>query len=357
MRTLATRLVGLLLLTVFLSGCQFSGRWEWDWDFSDYNISGQAELDALGAPVVGAYVFFNGPVDRRVETTRSGKFQVYLPSGTYDVKVWTLHDDTYQTRMTVRENGVVDLTLRLKSWYQEKLFYALSGMTRYYMNGDYLDWDHQGELVRWEQKRVYVYFDTYNAPTWKAEDWAKMYLAYLRSTWESSILDGRITFERVFSSGQADIVVRWVEAGSLWPHGAITRHVRYHNNGSLDRVQIEIDEDYGSAKEIWAHELARAMGVGASYDKSSLMYPALESDQRIDLSPTEKRHIQLMYDVPSGLRHGTWVLGMAATSDGGEGGSALTEAPSSGFSGYVRTFDGRITEISESEAGDALYAW
>lgn len=351
----------VLALTAFvLSGCRFYG--EVDWKVPRYTVSGTGDVEQLRAPLVGAYVDFDGPVYVRVETDRTGRYRVNLPKGRYDVTVRALHDD-YTTWVWVDKDGVLDLRVSLRSWYQPALFEALSGIRQYYFDGGgRLTW-RWGELVRWEQPVVYVYFDTYNAPA-AAYTWSRDYLRFLNETL-GSLFKGRVRFQETLSRAAADIEVFWARAGTL-PQSAITTHVRYHQNGALDLVRIQIDERWGADESIWKHELIRALGVSYSYDEYSLLYPALLPGQRTSLSTAESRHIQLMYDLPSGLSAtGYWglqaygaSLDTVAGPDGAGGGlGELNESRSTGYSGYARLQDGRVVELAEHEAAAQIFAW
>lgn len=361
------RRLGLLLaLALTVSGCSFFGSVEWEWESPPGHVTGTVELRDLGAPLVNARVFFNGPINRTAVSNRSGGYQINLPKGTYNVTVRTLHDD-YTTQVVVGGSQVSHLRVSAKGWYERHLFLALSGMRQYYFEGDHLRSQDDGEMARWEQPKVRVYFDTANAP-WgaRASSWADTYFRHILGTWRSLLKD-TVEFERVYTESLADVVVQWKEAGTIpGPGGStvagIVRNLRYYANGALRLVRIEIDERFALEPGLWEHEWARAMGVGYSYDPYSLLYPALEYSQRTSLSSSEARHIQLMYDLPSGLRLGR-VYSMALSEDAGDSDPSKTEQPElmfeqalgSGFTGHVRTLDGRVTALEPFEAQDLIY--
>lgn len=158
--------------------------------------------------------------------------------------------------------------------------------------------------------------DTYERAVYvqAREHWKEM------ERWEA-YLGYKYRFVRANNPQQADIVVRWVPPNSMWPEVGVARHIARYINGSLKRVDIEIDAAWASYPGLWPHELAHAMGVGHVTDPYSVMYPILSSSQRTTLSPQEAAHVRLLYDVPSGQRlAGSWGGRPAdAELDAGEG--------------------------------------
>lgn len=361
------KLLLLLSLVFVLTGCSFFGSIEWEWKGPQANVNGKVVLRDLGAPFSDARIFFNGPVNRSVTTRRSGRYAIDLPAGTYDVTVRTLHDD-YQTQIRVSAGGseIVDLAFWANSWFDKATFYSLSGIRRWEFAGNHLVYTDDGELARWEQSEVRVYFDTSRAPvpTWRAEQWADDYFEHIRRTWRPLLKDS-IAFERVYSSNLADVVVEWVPAGSLVYGEGIRVAVQsfyYRENGALRNVRIKIDEDWATARGLWEHEWARAMGIGYIDDRYSLMYPEMwSSSQRTVFSNKEARHVQLIYDLPSGLsRYNVWSMAAEADEVDGEEIQPLADIElgmGTGYSGHARLVDGSVVPMDSFAAAEGLLGW
>lgn len=354
------RLGALLALVAVLSGCSMFGSIEWEWKGPRREVKGYVYLRDLGVPLVGARIFFNGPIDRSDVTRRSGFYCVTLPNGTYDVTVRTLHDD-YKTRVTIRDSEIIDFKFWAGSWFDKNEFLGLAGIRRYYFQNDRLTYDELGEMARWEQSKVKVFFDTSNAP-WgaPASTWANLYFSHIRDTWRQ-VLKDTIAFERVYSASSADVEVKWAPAGSLVDgqgYRVATRTAYYWDDGSLRKVRIEIDEDYALEPGIWEHEWARAMGLSYTNDRNSVLYPALERNQRTELSPLEKRYAQLIYNLPSGLTKGdVWGMSAEQGEEGDEDMPSLVQGAGSGYAGHMRTLDGRIVPMDPFEAADTVHSW
>lgn len=359
--------IPLLIALVFtLTGCSLFGSIEWEWTAPGARVNGTVALRNIGAPLAHARVLFKGPVQRSVTTKRTGAYSVDLPSGTYDVTVRTLHGE-YSKRLYVGGGTErIDLEFSPGSWFDRSLFLSLSGIRRWYFDGDRLVYRDDGELARWEQSRVRVYFDGSRVPAWSANQWAKSYMNYVQSYW-GPLLRHTIAFERVESSTAADVVVRWVEPGTLTdPEGyrVAAQSFYYWQDGSLSKVVIEIDADWADVKGLWEHEWARAMGVGYSDDSMSLMYPDFTPSQRTSLTSREQRHVQLMYDLPSGLsRAQVWSLaaeaGGSAVVEGDEADAlplvALDAGLGTGYGGHVRRVDGQVVPVDSLQAADKVF--
>lgn len=351
-------LIALLFLT---TGCSMFGSIEWEWKGPRTNVSGKVSLRDLGAPLTAARIFFNGPVDRSVTTRRSGAYSIDLPAGTYDVTVRTLHDD-YKTQVRVSGGGaeVIDLPFWTKSWFDKATFFSLSGIRRWYFEGGRLVYSDDGELARWEQPRVRIFFDGSYLPPSYAEQLAKSYFSHIRGTWRSLLKD-TIAFERVYSRNGADVEVRWVPPGHLTDregYRVAAQSFFYWQDGSLRKVIIEIDEEWATEPGLWEHEWARAMGIGYTDDPNSLMYPELRASQRRSFASWEARHVQLIYDLPSGLsRSQVWSL--TAETDGEEDGAAaeLAMGIGTGYGGHARRVDGQVVVIDPFEAADKIFGW
>lgn len=358
---LILRLGVLLGLVAVLSGCSMFGSIEWEWKGPRNDVRGYVKLYELGAPMTDARVFFNGPINRSTTSRRSGAYSITLPNGTYDVTVSTLHHD-YTRRVTILNDQVLDLVLPAPGWFDRELFYWLSGIRQIDADGRARD---IGEMARWEQSKVRIFFDTLNAP-WgvPATTWANQYFAHIRGTWRDLLKDS-IIFEQVYSGTYADVVVAWVPAGSLdvGPdyRRVATKSAYYWSDGSLERVRIWIDEEFATVPGIWEHEWAQAMGIGYSNDPKSLMYPELRSNQRTYFSTSEIRHIRLIYDLPSGLtKSHVWSMSAdeGAEDEDAEGQlPALVEAASSGYAGHIRTVDGSVIPLDPFEAAEAVLGW
>jgi len=363
------RLVWLLIVLLLAAGCKV--RWEGEWGFGSGSVHGSATLRHDGFPLAGAEVRLDGPTRRTTTTSRSGTFSFSgLPEGHYTVTLRALHG-TYST--TLRVGGADVLHWRVEpAGYDRELFYQISGLKKYYVDGSgRLVWDY-GRLARWEQPVIRIYMDVAAAPHGFDPAWPNLYWNEV-SRWED-MLRGRIEFRRVYSAQDADVVVRWQPRGFLGDQAGVARHLAYYENGAIKRVLIEIDVGYGHYAGLWAHEFAHGMGIDHVTDAASVMYPWLESGQRTTFSSKERDHVRLVYDLPSGQRlAGGW--GMAVMSgpfeegdgaapfggppvegagiDGDDGpGSTLEPDPFSGFAGHVTAPDGVHVAI---DAGDA--AW
>lgn len=344
-------LIVLLVLAVLLSGCSISGSIRVD--VKRYLVSGVVTLAGTGAPLANAEVFFNGRMNALAKTNSSGYYETYLAKGTYTVTIRGPHGDT-KDHVTVTGREVLHFSVT-PGWYNWELLYALSGIKRYDVDGHGRLVSSNDQLTRWDRPKVRVYFDTFDEPWNAPTGWATAYFDDVRY-WETR-LNGRVSFERVSSSYQADVVVRLVPGGSLG--NAIAEHGWERHNGVLNRVIIRIDAGYATQRDLWEHEWAHAMGVYHSYDRYSVMYPEVLSGQRKSLSSTELDHIRLMYDLPPGLTvNQTW--GMLSTEDGdGEGDTSELIQQETGwtYSGHIRTADGETIQLSEYEAQDLLFDW
>jgi Matrixin. len=165
------------------------------------------------------------------------------------------------------------------------LFFELSGLKRVDVDDDGRLFWYYGELVRWEKPLVSVYMDLAAAPPevdWRTveEYWKEL------ERWEA-YLGNKVRFTKANSPEKADIYVQWAPPDSMWPQVGVARHTARYVDGSLKRVDIEIDAAWARYPGLWAHELAHAMGVMHVSDPSSVMYPILAGDQRSTLSPRE----------------------------------------------------------------------
>lgn len=284
------------------------------------DIFGKAQVNVGGAvfPLSDVRIVVSGATNAVTYTRRDGSFALArLRQGQHTVQLQALHD-TYERAVYVQAREQVSFSVT-PAGISPALFYQLSGLQRVYVDGSgRITWD-AGELVRWEKTQIHVYFDVASAPPgvdlrivneyWKEMERWEAYLGY------------KYRFVRANNPQQADIVVRWVPPNSMWPEVGVARHIARYINGSLKRVDIEIDAAWASYPGLWPHELAHAMGVGHVTDPYSVMYPILSSSQRTTLSPQEAAHVRLLYDVPSGQRlAGSWGARPAdAELDAGEG--------------------------------------
>ncbi len=326
----------VVALALLVAGCDV--RWP-ERTQGSASVHGRTTLSRGGFPLAGAALTLDGPVRRQATTARNGAFALNaLPEGRYQATLRALHG-TYTASMWVRGNQVFNWRVDPID-YDRELFYELSGLKEYYVDDSgHLTWEY-GQLVRWEKETLRVYIDVDGAPYQAQPTWPEAYWQELKR-WES-VLKGRLYFRRVHRAADADIVLMWQPHGFLGDHAGIARHLAYYENGSLKRVQIEIDVAYGDRLELWAHELAHGMGLGHVTDPYSVMYPWLDTGQRSTFSEREKRHVRLVYDVPSGQRL-SWGYAAAAEHEEGDGESAvmpLSLQSMSGHRGHVTSLGG-----------------
>lgn len=324
------------LAVVFLVALLATGCIEWAEGGAPRpgSIQGRAQVEVGGTrfPVNDAQVVASGATNAVTYTGRNGWFQLNrLREGTHTVQLRALHD-TYTKSLYVSDSEELHFTVKPAVVFPE-LFFQLSELKRVYVDAnDRLTWDY-GELVRWEKSTISVYMDVQSAPYgldpriadkyWRELDNWERYLAY------------QYRFVSTNDPQKADIIVRWIPPGSMWPEVGIARQIAHYANGSLRLVEIEIDVAWADEPGLWEHELAQAMGVGQVNDPKSVMYPYLTKGQRTTLSSTEAAHVRLMYDIPSGQRlvgggAGMWALAAPARVAGESGVEGDVEGAASG---------------------------
>lgn len=259
----------------------------------------QAEVGGVFLPLSDVRVAASGATNAVTHTRRDGGFTLArLNEGPHTVQLQALHG-TYHRSVFV--HGKHELPFVVKpADISAALFFELSGLKRVDVDDDGRLFWYYGELVRWEKPLVSVYMDLATAPP--EVDWRTVeeYRKELER-WEA-YLGNKVRFTKANSPEKADIYVQWAPPDSMWPQVGVARHTARYVDGSLKRVDIEIDAAWARYPGLWAHELAHAMGVMHVSDPSSVMYPILDGDQRSTLSPREVDHVRLMYDVPSGQR-------------------------------------------------------
>lgn len=344
-------LVALIVALAVLAGCsgQVIGRIEIP---GGYDLHGEVYLRNTNLPIVDATLTFNGPTTRTVRTNRQGRFAVRLPSGNYYVELHTVHG-TYSRQVYVGSNGRIDWPVTPSWGFNPNLFYEISGLHRVYSYPDgSLDW-YYGELIRWEQPQVNVYFDFAQSHSWANPNWAGRYWNVVNG-WGTT-LNNVLSFRQVYSLNQADVVVQWVAPGSLGQNIAVLSTSTYQN-GALRQVLIKIDVDWGNDENLWAHEWARALGLSYVSDQKSVLFPYHVAGQRNSLTLAERNHARLVYDLPSGLRlnqtFGTMAIDLAA--EDADPVELVAESLSSGYRGHMVTTDGTVIEISEADAESHL---
>lgn len=285
-------LLGIALLT---SGCM---GWV-EGGSRPGSIHGNTRADVGGTlfPLSGVRLVTSGATNTLAFTNRNGSFTVgRLFEGQHTVRLQALHA-TYERSVFVTGREQLPWTVKPTGIVPE-LFYHLSGLKRLYIDDYGYQITDYGTLVRWEKPNIYVFMDVHAAPYGFDARWVDEYWDELRR-WET-YLSYQLGFMRIDDASRADIVVRWVPPGSLGDHAGVAKQVAFYHNGSLKRVEIEIDVMYGDFPGLWEHELAHAMGVEHVSDSQSVMYPFLSHGQRTTLSPMEVAHVRLMYDIPSG---------------------------------------------------------
>lgn len=340
-------LVALLVAMAVLAGCSghVIGRIEIP---GGYDLHGEVYLRNTNLPLVNAALTFDGPVKRTARTNRQGRFAVRLPAGNYYVEMSTVHG-TYSRSVNVSSNGTMDWPVTPSWGFNSNLFYEISGLHRVFAYPDgFIDWTY-GELIRWEQSQVNVYFDFARSHDWANPNWANRYWEVV-SGWRST-LNHAIGFRQVYSLNQADVVVQWVAPGSLGQNIAVLSTSTYQN-GALREVRIQIDVNHGNDLNLWSHEWARAMGLSYVSDRMSVLFPYHVDGQRNSLTLAERNHARLVYDLPSGLRLKSTFGTMAIdpTAEDVDPVELVEESLSSGYRGHMITADGNFVELSELEA-------
>lgn len=292
------KLAAVLVIALLATGCI---EWAEGGALRPGSIHGQAHVEVGGTrfPLAGAQIVASGATNAVTSTARNGAFQLrWLREGKHTVQLRALHG-TYSNSLYVVDREQLHFTVK-PTGISPELFFQLSNLKHWYVDDyDRLTWRY-GELVRWEKSQISVYMDVEYAPYgfdpriadsyWRELDNWEDYLAY------------QYRFVRAHDAERADIVVRWVPEGSMWPEVGVARQIADYQNGSLRRVEIEIDVAWAHVPGLWEHELAQAMGLGHVTDDQSVMYPYLSGGQRTTLSPWEVHHVRLMYDIPSGQR-------------------------------------------------------
>lgn len=342
-------LVSLLIALTVLAGCSghVVGRIDWS---KTYDVYGVVQLRDTGLPLFDATLTFDGPVRRSVSTDRKGRYSLRLPAGDYRVTLHSVHG-THQERVRVQSHGTVFNWYVRPAWsFDRSLFYEMSGLYRIYANpSGQIDWDY-GEIHRWEKSQVAVYFDYARSDSWANPGWSSRYWDVVNG-WRP-ILNHTVNFRQVSSLNQADVIVQWVPPGSLGDHIAVLSSY-YYENGALDEVLIKIDVDHGNDLNLWSHEWARAMGLSyVSVDRFSVLFPYYVDGQRNSLTPAERNHARLVYDLPSGLRLNPIFGTMALDPDADDVDLAelVEEIRSTGYWGHMVTVDGDVLELNEAEA-------
>lgn len=311
----------------------------------NHKVFGTVNIAGTNIPVYEAELRFSGPVFRTVKTDRTGQYSVHLPAGRYTVEVRTVHG-TYLR--SVHVSGTTHFNLQLDpAWFNAELLYQISGMRRIFWNPNTnaVEWDY-GELHRWEQSQVRVYFDFANSVGGAQRSWADSYWSEIYA-WQQ-LLGGKVMLLEVFDPSLADIVIQW----KLLQNGAASRQLQYYENGALRKVLIEIDVRFWDDSALWVHQMAHAMGLSYLNDPQSVLYPLhLPQTQRVSLSPQERNHARLVYDLPSGLRllSGFSILSLDETEGEEQPPATFEVSRSSGYRGYLVTGDGEVFEIDEWE--------
>lgn len=338
-----------LVLAALLSGCSVSGSFHWTITY--HNVYGIVRFGPLHVPLVNAEVYFyDGPVDRRVVTDPYGRYTVSLPAGSYKVLVRSLHGDY---RDIVHVSGTMAFDIHVPAgWYQHELFLALAGIKRYDVQYGQIGWQY-GQSVRWDQSRIRIYYDSLSVPPYIPQAWPSHLTSVIQS-W-SGLLGHRIRFEAANSQLDAHVIVRIEPHGSLGPDVAAV-HSQMSYNGRLEQVTLWIDASYVGDRDLWEHEWAHAMGVYHSNDPYSVLYPAVVYGQRKTLTDSEKRHIQLLYDLPPGLAmygYGafeTQGITAAQVTEGEPASELVVSESGMVYSGHRRLVDGTTLPLTEYEA-------
>lgn len=340
------RLVAIMVVMAVAAGCSVSGRIEIPGGPGGhgYDVFGQVYLRTTNLPIVDATLTFEGPVTRTARTNRQGKFSVRLPAGNYRVTMHTVHG-TYSRYEYISRDTRMDWPIT-PSWnFDSNLFYEISGLYRVfaYPNGE-IDWTY-GEIIRWEQPRVNVYFSFGQSDPQLANKYWNVVVAW------RSILNDLVAFRQVSSPSQADVIVELVPAYSLGQNVAVLSTSTYEN-GALRQVSVKIDVRFADDMNLWTHEWARAMGMSYVSDRYSVLYPYYVAGQRNQLNLAERNHARLVYDLPSGLRLkstlGPMAIDPAAEND--EPIELVEEDLRSGYRGHMVMDDGLVLELTESEA-------
>lgn len=320
------------------------------------SVTGQARvvIGGVSFPVYEAKVAASGATNAVAWTQRDGAYRLtFLRKGQHDLHLQALHG-TYRQSLYVQGRERRDWVLQPGNVNAER-FFELAALKRVWLDAkNQLQAAYDGELVRWEKRKIAVYMDVYGAPYGFDAATADRYWQELRR-WEQ-YLAHQYEFVKAGDPQRADIVVQWVEPWEIGDQAGITRQVAHYYNGALKLVEIYISVDWADSPGVWEHELGRAMGLGAVSDQNSVMYPRLmlSGPQRRTLSQYEASLVRLMYDIPSGQRLGGGWRPAAVSVAGGleDGDGALDGADLFGLSDGLTVAAGQLLDV-DLDAGAA----